>query len=129
MPEGGRLAADIKALRNAAKAQTSSGWGAIGKGQTSLEQLEARVALRNGVLVADAVRGAAGGIGLGATGLVDIVDGRLDLNVVVKPNVPTDRPLTAADLLGGETVGLHGSWREPEVGAGRASGEAGEPPN
>jgi AsmA protein len=129
IPEGGRLAVDIKALRGAAKAQVSSGWGAIGKGQTSLEQLEARVALRNGVLVADAVRGAAGGIGLGVTGLVDIVDGRLDLNVAVKPNVPTDRPLTPADLLGGETVGLHGSWREPEIGAGRPSGDAGEPPN
>ena len=129
MPEGGRLALDIKALRGAVTAEASSGWGALGKGQTSLEQVEARAMLRDGVLFADVVRGAAGSIGLGAVGQVDIVDGRLDLNIAVKPNVPTDRPLTSADLAGGETVSLRGSWQEPVVGGGQQSGVVGDPPN
>ena len=127
MPEGGRLALDVKALRGAGKADASSGWGGLGKGQTSLEQVEVRGVLRNGMLFTDAVRGAAGGIGLSAAGYVDIVDGRMDLSVGVKPSVPSDRPLTSADLVGGETVSLRGTWREPVVGGRR--GEPGEPPN
>ena len=127
MPEGGRLALDVKALRGAAKADASSGWGGLGKAQTSLEQVEARCVLRNGMLFTDAVRGAAGGAGLSATGYVDIVDGRMDLNVAVKSNVPSDRPLTPADLVGGETVSLRGTWREPVVGGPLS--DPGEPPN
>jgi AsmA protein len=127
MPEGGRLALDVKALRGAAKADASSGWGALGKGQASLEQVEVRGVLRNGMLFTDAVRGAAGGIGLSAAGYVDIVDGRMDLSVGVKPSVPSDRPLTSADLVGGETVSLRGTWREPLVGGRR--NDPGDPPN
>jgi AsmA protein len=126
MPEGCRLALDVKALRGAARAEASSGWGALAKGQTSLEQVELRALLRNGVLFADAVRGSAGGIGLGAVGHVDIVDGRMDLSVAVKPNVPIDRPITSADLAGGETVSVSGSWREPVVG-GRKDGALDQP--
>lgn len=121
MPEGCRLTLDVKALRGAAKADASSGWGALAKGQTSLEQVEMRALLRNGVLFADAVRGSAGGIGLGAVGQMDIVDGRMDLSVAVKPNVPTDRPITSADLAGGETVSVSGPWREPVVGGRKDS--------
>ena len=127
MPEGGRLALDVRALRGAAKADVSSGWGGLGKAQTSIEQVEARCVLRNGMLFTDAVRGAAGGAGLSATGYVDIVDGRMDLNVAVKSNVPSDRPLTPADLVGGETVSLRGTWREPVVGGPLS--DPGEPPN
>jgi AsmA protein len=127
MPEGGRLALDVKVLRGAAKAEARTGWGGIGKGQTSLEQVEVRGVLRNGMLFTDAVRGAASGIGLSAVGYMDIVDGRLDLSVGVKPSVPSDRPLTSADLVGGETVSLRGTWREPVVGGPRS--EPGEPPN
>jgi hypothetical protein len=126
MPEGCRLAFDVKALRGAAKADASSGWGALAKGQTSLDQVEMRALLRNGVLFADAVRGSAGGLGLGATGSVDIVDKRLDLSVAMKPNVPTDRPITSGDLAGGETVRVSGSWHEPVVG-GRKDGALDQP--
>ena len=114
MPEGGRLALDMKALRGV-KAGAGPGWGALAKGQTSLEPVEARAFLQGGVLFTDAVRGLSGAAGLGATGRVDIVEGSLDLSLSVKANVPTDRPLTAGDLTGGETVSVRGSWREPVV--------------
>jgi len=127
MPEGGRLALDVKALRGVSKADAIPGWGGLGKGQTSLEQVEMRGVLRNGMLFADAVRGAAGGVGLSATGYLDIVDGRMDLSVGVKSNVPSDRPLTRADLVGGEAVRLRGTWREPLLGG--ADSDPGDPPN
>jgi AsmA protein len=115
MPEGGRLALDLKALRGVAKAGAGPGWGALAKGQTSLEQVEARAFLLDGVLFTDAVRALSGAAGLGAIGQIDIVEGGLDLNVSVKANVPTDRPLTPADLGGGETISVRGPWREPVV--------------
>jgi AsmA protein len=127
MPEGGRLALDVKALRGVSKADAIPGWGGLGKGQTSLEQVEMRGVLRNGMLFADAVRGAAGGVGLSATGYLDIVDGRMDLSVGVKSNVPSDRPLTRADLVGGEAVRLRGTWREPLLGG--AESDPGDLPN
>ena len=52
---------------------------------------------------------------------MDIVDGRMDLSVAVKPNVPTDRPITSADLAGGEMVSVSGPWREPVVGGRKDS--------
>jgi hypothetical protein len=97
MPEGGRLALDIKALRGAVTAEArGSGWERSA-GARPASTGGARAMLRDGVLVVCRYgQGAAGSIGLGAVGQVDIVDGRLDLNVAVKPNVPTDRPLTSA---------------------------------
>ena len=33
----------------------------------------------------------------------------------MKSNVPTDRPLQAADMSGGEVISLRGPWQEPFV--------------
>ena len=41
MPEGGRVAMDMKALRTAAKTNGPAGWGLLAKGQTILELVEA----------------------------------------------------------------------------------------
>ena len=39
----------------------------------------------------------------------------MDLRLAVKSNVPTDRPLQAADMNGGEVISLRGPWQEPLV--------------
>jgi AsmA protein len=124
MAEGARVGLDVKAMRAAAiKAGGAPGWGVLAKGQTSLEQVEARCLLRDGVLITELVQARAGPLGLAATGRVDLSERTLDLHLAVKPNAATDKPLTSADMLGAEAVTVRGFWQEPFVRAQEASAD------
>jgi AsmA protein len=115
MPEGGRLAMDVKALRTAAKSNGPPGWAPLAKAQTNLELVEARAFIRNGVLMTELVQARSGVLGLAASGRVDLSERTLDLNVLMKSNVPTDRPLKMSDMAGGEAVTVRGPWSGPFV--------------
>jgi uncharacterized protein involved in outer membrane biogenesis len=115
MPEGGRVAMDMKALRAAAKASGPPGWGLLAKGQTNLELVEARAHIRGGVLLTEMVQARAGAEGIAASGRVDLAERTLDLQVSMKPSVPTDRPLKPSDMAGAEGVTMRGPWHEPFV--------------
>ena len=80
MPEGGRVAMDMKALRTAAKANGPPGWGLLAKGQTVLELVEARAFIRNGVLSTEMVQARSGAGGIAASGRVDLAERTLDLH-------------------------------------------------
>jgi AsmA protein len=126
MAEGGRVALDIKALRAtaAAKANGAPGWGLLAKGQTSLEQIDARALIRDGVLITETVQARSGAMGLAASGRVDLAERTLDLHLSVKPNAPADKPLKPADMAGAEAVTLRGFWQEPFVRALEAGADA-----
>jgi AsmA protein len=115
MPEGGRVAIDMKALRTAAKANGPAGWGLLVKGQTNLELVEARGVIRSGVLLTEMVQARSGAMGFAASGRVDLAERTLDLHLAMKSGVPTDRPLKAADMTGADGVTMRGSWHEPFV--------------
>jgi AsmA protein len=115
MAEGGRVGLDIKALRAVAKASGPPGWGLLAKGQTSLEQIEARTLIRDGVLITETVQARSGATALAASGRVDLTERTLDLHLSVKPNAPADRPLKPADMAGAEAVTVRGFWQEPYV--------------
>jgi AsmA-like C-terminal region len=123
--EGGRLALDLKALRNAAKEGGPPGWGKLGKSQIGIDQLEARALIIDGVAFADVLQARSGTAGLGASGRFGLSDGNMELRLTVKQNVPIDRPLTSADMIGGEVINLRGPWQEPVV---RAEDDYGFPP-
>ena len=116
MAEGGRVGLDIKALRAAAKADGPPGWGLLAKGQTGLEQIDARAFVRDGVLITELVQARSGGaVGVTASGRVDLAERTLDLYLSVKPNVPADKPLKPADMAGAEAVTVRGFWQAPFV--------------
>jgi uncharacterized protein involved in outer membrane biogenesis len=115
MPEGGRVAIDMKALRSVAKANGPPGWGLLGKGQTNLELVEARAHIRGGVVLTEMVQARSGAAGLAASGRVDLAERTLDLQVSMKSGVPTDRPLKPSDMAGAESVTMRGPWLEPFV--------------
>ena len=114
MSEGARMALDLKALR-AAKSGVALAWAALAKGQTSLDQVEARTTIRDGVLTGDSVLARSGATGISATGSVDLVEGTLDVRLATKPNVAADKPLQPDDMQGAQAVTVHGSWQEPFV--------------
>ena len=111
----GRLAVDLKALRGSAKAGEAPGWRKFAKSQTGIDQLEARALIIDGVAFADTLQARSGTTGLAATGRFGLADGNMDLRLIVKPNLPADRPLQAADMTGGEVISLRGPWQEPFV--------------
>jgi AsmA protein len=115
MAEGARVGLDIKALRAAAKADGPPGWGLLAKGQTGLEQIEARALIRDGVLITETVQARSGAVGVTASGRVDLAERTLDLHLSVKPNVPADKPLKPADMAGAEAVTVRGFWQGPFV--------------
>lgn len=89
----------------------------MAKGQVGLDQIEAKALIKDGVLMAETVLARSGAIGLGATGHIDLTEQTLDVRLLMKPNVPTDRPLKPADVVDGEAVALRGSWHTPFVRA------------
>ena len=115
--DGGRLALDLKALRTAAKAGETVGWGKLGRSQIGIDHLEARALIIDGVAFADILQARSGAAGLGASGRLGLADGNMDLRLTVKQNLPTDRPLNATDMTGGEVIVLRGPWQEPMVRA------------
>jgi AsmA-like C-terminal region len=126
LSEGGRLALDLKALRSAAKAGDSANWGKIARLPIAIDQLEARALIIDGVAFADIVQAKSGTMGLGASGRFGFNDGNMELRLTVKQGMPTDRPLTAADIVGGDIIYLRGPWQEPVVRM--EDGDAGLPP-
>ena len=122
MAEGGKLAMDLKALRPA-KGGKIPAWAALLKGQTPLDQVEARTVIRDGVLIGDTVLARSGGTGISATGRIDLVEGTLDVRLATKPNVAADKPLQPDDMQGADAVTVNGSLQEPLVRAAETASD------
>jgi AsmA protein len=122
MPEGGRMALDLKAMRAAAKGGLH-GWGELTKSPTSLDRLEARALIIDGVAFAEEVQARAGDVALALTGRLGIVDGNMDARLMLKAGAPPDQPLRPSDTAM-EMLTLRGPWASPEV-----RGEDGESPS
>jgi hypothetical protein len=116
MPEGGRLAVDLKALHETAKARGAMrGWGKLAKAPSAVDRLEARVLVIDGIAFAEEMHARSGAMGLAASGRLGLGDGNMEMRVLLKSNVPSDRPLKHTDMLGGEMVSVRGPWHEPLV--------------
>jgi uncharacterized protein involved in outer membrane biogenesis len=118
MPDGARVALDLKALRAVSKDNLAPGWGQLGKGQMSVEQLEAKAIIVDGVLIAEKMQARAGASVLDAAGSVDLAERTLHLHLSIKPTAPADRPPKPADpSSGAEVVSVRGPWQHPVVRA------------
>jgi uncharacterized protein involved in outer membrane biogenesis len=115
MPEGGRLAFDPKLLLQAAKSNEAISWAALAKTTASFDQVEVRAIIRDGVVITDAVHARAGTLGLAASGQVNLAEGKLDLRLAVKSDVPLDQPIKLSDMGDADVVTIRGPWSEPVV--------------
>jgi AsmA protein len=113
MPEGGRMALDLKAVRAAAKAG-GRGWDDLAKSPTHLDRLELRTLIIDGVAFAQDVQARAGDVALGMTGRLGIVDGNMEARLMLKAGAPPNQPLRLTDT-SVDTVTLRGPWMNPEV--------------
>ena len=116
MPEGGRLALDLRAVRQAAKAG-QRGWAALARSHTNVERLEARSLIIDGVAFAEDIQARAGDLALALAGRLGLVDGNMDARLVLKPGAPSDASQKPADAGASETVTFRGPWPDPMLRA------------
>jgi AsmA protein len=113
LTEGGRLGLDLRALRYAAQRSTVTGWAAAGKGQTPLEHLDARLAVHNGIVMAEQLQARGGGLAIGGTGNANLAGRTLDLTLRFNSATAGER-LPA----GGDAIVLSGPWANPVISLG-----------
>jgi AsmA-like protein len=112
MPEGGRLALDLRAVRQAAKGG-QRGWAALAKSHTNVERLEARSLIIDGVAFADDIQARAGDLALALVGRLGLVDGNMDARLVLKQGASSDASQRTAEAGASEAVTLRGPWPDP----------------
>ena len=112
LPEGGRLALDLKALAGVAKSG-ARGWAQLAKSQTAVERLEARALIIDGVAFLEKMQAHSGSVALAGSGRFGLHDGNMDIRLTLKSNSPADQ----APKVGSDTVTLRGPWHEPAVRA------------
>ena len=113
MPEGGRMALDLKTLRGPARAGMR-GWGDLLKSSTALDKLDARVLIIEGVAFTEEVQARAGDVALALTGRLGLADGNMEARLLLKSGAPPDEPLRLADATV-ETLTVRGPWINPEL--------------
>jgi AsmA protein len=111
MPEGGRIALDLPAVRQAAKGRVHD-WATLAKSHTNVQKLEARALIIDGVAFAEEAQARAGDVALALAGRFGLVDGNMDARVFMRSNLPPDEPLKPTDS-GTETVTVRGPWPDP----------------
>jgi AsmA protein len=109
MSESGKLGLDVRAIRAGTEAGASA--GQLVKGTTTIEALEARAAVVDGLLVAEHVQARAGGLNLSASGSANLLDHTLDLRLQVQPAPAADKSQPATE--GSAGLRVSGPWAEP----------------
>jgi AsmA protein len=112
LPEGGRLALDAKTLREAAKAGTR-GWAKLARSPASVEKLEAKALIIDGVAFAEVTQAGSASLSLAASGRLGLDDGNMDVRLTWKSTLPADQATRPAGA--GTTVSLRGPWYDPIV--------------
>lgn len=127
--QGGKLNGDLSALGAVVTEQAQAppnanpGWSRAAKGSTTLDAYEARLAIANGRVSLDSVRGRVGEKSLSVLGSLNVVGRSCDVQLTLGPVEPT-RAAPGADAgkdatvkpVGEEvTYRISGSWRSPLI--------------
>jgi AsmA protein len=112
LAENGKLGLDLRAIRAGMEGVTNP--SQLVKAATSIDALEARAILVDGLLVAEHVQAKAAAHTISASGSANLVDQTLDLRLLVQP-APSEKASLAPDTSGGASLGLSGPWALPSV--------------
>jgi len=107
--DGGRLGLDLRALLYAAQRSEVKGWAAAGKGQTALENLDAQLQVRNGVIMSERLQAKSAGLTIAGSGRADMLAKGLDIALLLTNATPESAPSSANTLL------FTGNWLDPTI--------------
>jgi len=117
MADGGSIGLDIDQLSAAAKSpETPGAWTLASTGAMSVDQLDARFELVNGVIRTESAQATAGERAVEAEGAINLAAGMLDLSLVIG-----DRSVGAsadAKPEPREVIDMRGPWKDPSLRPG-----------
>lgn len=99
LQEGGRLGIDVKSLLAAAHKGDVEGWGAAIRGQTSVDELEAKLRVDKGVLASELVEATSGDSLMRAVGTISLRSRQMDLRLLLDAVPEAARPDLPRDVL------------------------------
>lgn len=124
LAEGGRIGLDINALAAPeGSALPAAAWQEVSARAISVDKLDARFAVANGVLRTQSVEAVSGQRALRAEGTISLVEKRLDMELAVGDVAKTAGEGEAAirvKLQPREIINVHGPWTAPTVHSGPA---------
>jgi AsmA protein len=112
LAESGKLGLDLRAIRSGMEGLANP--SQLVKGATSIDTLEARANLVDGLLVVEHVQAKAVAHTIRASGSANLLDQTLDLRLLVQP-VPGEKASLAPDAAGSASLRLGGPWALPSV--------------
>jgi hypothetical protein len=112
MPQGGRVALNLRKLLIDARARKPADWPGVLAGDTGFDELQAKFALRDGSLVSESLRLKSGNFALTGDGTVNLGARQLYMRLLFD-NGATVALAPRAERM--ETLVLLGPWAEPGV--------------
>jgi AsmA-like C-terminal region len=113
LAENGKLGLDLRAIRPGGMEDVTNPSQLV-KGATSIDALEARANLVDGLLLAEHVQAKAAAHRISASGSANLLDQTLDLRLQVQP-APGEKAPLAPDAAGTASLSLSGPWALPSV--------------
>lgn len=114
MPSGGRVGLDLRGLLAAAHKQPVSGWSQARRGATSVDSLQGRLILSEGVVYTESFSAALGDAMLTATGGGNLRSGVVDLRLSMAGK---GTAAVQTSTVGADAIVLKGPWHEPNIRA------------
>jgi AsmA protein len=115
LAEGGQLGLDFDKLTAAAPTtpQQQTVWRVASDGAMPVDTLDARFAVRNGVIRTETAKAMAGNRAVKAEGVIDLATHRLDLELQIG-----DVASATAGARTHQVIDVHGPWADPALDAG-----------
>lgn len=135
LPEGGRVGIDINTLTEPASASAAApSWQEITGRAITVDRLDTRFIVTNGIARAQTAEATSGERALKAGGTINLLDQRLDLELIVgdlaMPPPDGDTATAAIHMRPRQLIDMRGPWSAPEIGIKPApESQAYGPPN
>jgi AsmA protein len=119
LAEGGRIGIDVNVLTAPeSEALPDTAWQEVSSSAISVDKLDARFVVANGILRAQSAEAVSGARALKADGAISLIERRLDMELAVgdvAPSVEASEAASQVKLQPRSIINMHGPWSSPAI--------------
>lgn len=119
LAEGGRIGIDVNVLTAPeSEALPDTAWQEVSSSAISVDKLDARFVVANGILRAQSAEAVSGARALKADGAISLIERRLDMELAVgdvAPSVEASEAASQVKLQPRSIINMHGPWSSPTI--------------
>jgi AsmA protein len=119
LAEGGRIGVDVNVLTAPeSEALPDTAWQEVSSSAISVDKLDARFVVANGILRAQSAEAVSGARALKADGAISLIERRLDMELAVgdvAPSVEASEAASQVKLQPRSIINMHGPWSSPAI--------------